>query len=215
MEITANMVKELRTLTGAGLMDCKNALTLHDGDMDKSIEYLREKGIASATKKAGRIAAEGVVESYIHTGGRIGVLVEVNCETDFVAKTDDFRSLVRDIALQIAAMNPKYICQNCVPAAEVDKERSILKEQTLAEGKPENVVDKIVEGRLLKYFKEICLMDQAYVKENDKTIERLVKEHIAKFGENISIRRFVRYELGEGIEKKQEDFASEVRAQLG
>ncbi|MBA4496239.1 translation elongation factor Ts [Paenactinomyces guangxiensis] len=214
MAITAAMVKELREKTGAGMMDCKKALTETNGDMEKAVEYLREKGIASAAKKAGRIAAEGIVESYIHAGGRIGVLVEVNCETDFVAKTDEFKSFVKDIAMQIAAMAPKYVRREDVPAEEVEKERAVLKQQALAEGKPENIVDKMVEGRLQKHFKDICLMDQVFVKDNDKTIDGLVKEQIAKIGENISIRRFVRYEMGEGLEKRQDNFVEEVMSQV-
>jgi elongation factor Ts len=203
MAITAAMVKELREKTGAGMMDCKKALTETNGDMEKAIDYLREKGIAKAAKKAGRIAAEGIVESYIHAGGRIGVLVEVNCETDFVAKTDEFKAFVKDIAMQIAAMNPKYVRREDVPEEEVQKEREILRQQALQEGKPENIVDKIVEGRLVKHFKDICLLEQAYVKDPDKTIDQLLKETIAKLGENINIRRFVRYEMGEGLERKQ------------
>jgi len=214
MAISAQMVKELREKTGAGMMDCKKALQETGGDMEKAIEYLREKGIAKAAKKADRIAAEGVVESYIHAGGRIGVLVEVNCETDFVAKTDDFKALVKDVAMQIAAMNPKYVRREEVPQEVLNKEREILKQQALAEGKPENIVEKMVEGRLSKYFKEICLLEQPYVKDPDKTIDQLVKETIAKLGENINIRRFVRYEMGEGLEKRQDNFAEEVMSQV-
>ncbi|MBA4544062.1 MULTISPECIES: translation elongation factor Ts [Thermoactinomyces] len=214
MAITAAMVKELREKTGAGMMDCKKALTETNGDMEKAIEYLREKGIAKAAKKAGRIAAEGVVESYIHAGGRIGVLVEVNCETDFVAKTDDFKSFVKDVAMQIAAMNPKYVRSEEIPEEEVQKEREILRQQALQEGKPENIVDKMVEGRLKKHFQEICLLNQAYVKDPDKTIDQLLKETIAKLGENINIRRFVRYEMGEGLEKKEDNFVEEVMSQV-
>ncbi|SFJ22913.1 translation elongation factor Ts [Thermoflavimicrobium dichotomicum] len=214
MAITAAMVKELREKTGAGMMDCKKALVETNGDMEKAIEYLREKGMASAAKKAGRIAAEGIVESYIHAGGRIGVLVEVNCETDFVAKTDEFKRLVKDIAMQIAAMNPKYIRREDVPQEEIEKERAILREQALGEGKPEKVVEKIVEGRLNKYFEEVCLLEQAFIKDQDKTVDELVKEHIARIGENISIRRFVRYEMGEGLEKRQDNFVEEVMSQV-
>lgn len=214
MAISAAQVKELREKTGAGMMDCKKALTEANGDMDKAIEILREKGLAAAAKKAGRVAAEGLVESYIHAGGRIGVLVEVNCETDFVAKTEEFRSFVREIAMQIAAMNPKYVKRDEVPAEEVDKEREILRTQALNEGKPEHIVEKMVEGRLEKYFKEVCLLEQPYIKDGDKTIEQLVKEMIARIGENISVRRFVRYELGEGIEKKEANFAEEVLSQV-
>lgn len=214
MAISASMVKDLRLKTGAGMMDCKKALTETNGDMEKAIEYLREKGIAGASKKADRIAAEGVVESYIHAGGRIGVLVEVNCETDFVAKTTEFGAFVKDIAMQIAAMNPKYVRREEVPADELEKEREILKQQALQEGKPANIVDKMVEGRLDKHFKELCLLDQVFVKDNDKTIDQLVKEQIARIGENITIRRFVRFELGEGIEKRQDNFVEEVMAQV-
>ena len=193
-EITAALVKELRERTGAGMMDCKKALAATEGDMDKAIDFLREKGLAAAAKKAGRIAAEGLVESYIHGGGRIGVLVEVNCETDFVAKTDDFKNLVRDI----------------VPTAELEHEKMVLSEQARNEGKPEKIIEKMVSGRIEKYYKEVCLLEQPFVKDPDKTISDLITESIAKIGENISIRRFTRYQLGEGIEKKQEDFAAEV-----
>lgn len=213
MEISAAMVKELREKTGAGMMDCKKALSEADGNMDKAADILREKGIASAAKKAGRIAAEGVVESYIHGGGRIGVLVEINCETDFVAKTDEFKSFVRDIALHIAATNPKYITREEVSAAEIEKEREILTQQALNEGKPEKIIEKMVEGRLDKFFKEICLLEQPFVKDPDKTVQMLVNEKIAKIGENINLRRFVRYELGEGLEKRQDNFVEEVMAQ--
>jgi elongation factor Ts len=214
MEITAAAVKELRQKTGAGMMDCKKALMEVHGDMEKAIEYLREKGIAGAEKKADRIAAEGIVTSYIHSGGRIGVLVEVNCETDFVAKTDEFQSFVKDVAMQIAAMNPKYVRREDVSKEEAAKERSILRQQALAEGKPENIVDKMVEGRVSKYFKEICLLEQVYIKDSEKTIDQLVKEQVSRMGENISIRRFVRFALGEGLEKRQDNFADEVMSQV-
>lgn len=214
MAISAKLVKELRDKTGAGMMDCKKALTETNGDMDKAMEYLREKGIAKAAKKADRLAAEGVVESYIHAGGRIGVLVEVNCETDFVAKTDEFKAFVRDIAMQIAAMNPKYVHSEEIPESEVEKERQLLRQQALEEGKPEKIVDKMVEGRLKKQFKEICLLDQAFVKDPDKTVDQMVKEMIAKIGENINVRRFVRFEMGEGIEKGECNFVEEVMSQV-
>ena len=214
MAISAQQVNELRQKTGAGMMDCKKALTETNGDMEKAIEYLREKGIAKAAKKSDRIAAEGVVESYIHAGGRIGVLVEVNCETDFVAKNEDFKNFVRDIAMQIAAMNPQYVRSEEIPESVVEKEREILKQQALQEGKPEHIVDKMVEGRLQKHFKDICLLDQPFVKDPDKTIDQLVKEMIAKIGENINIRRFVRYEMGEGLEKREDNFAEEVMSQV-
>lgn len=209
-EITAALVKELRERTGAGMMDCKKALAATEGDMDKAIDFLREKGLAAAAKKAGRIAAEGLVESYIHGGGRIGVLVEVNCETDFVAKTDAFKSLVKDIAMHIAAANPSYLRREEVPAAELEHEKMVLSEQARNEGKPEKIIEKMVTGRIEKYYKEVCLLEQPFVKDPDKTISDLITESIAKIGENIAIRRFTRYQLGEGIEKKQEDFASEV-----
>lgn len=209
-EITAALVKELRERTGAGMMDCKKALAATEGDMDKAIDFLREKGLAAAAKKAGRIAAEGLVESYIHGGGRIGVLVEVNCETDFVAKTDAFKSLVKDIAMHIAAANPSYLRREEVPAAELEHEKMVLSEQARNEGKPEKIIEKMVTGRIEKYYKEVCLLEQPFVKDTDKTISDLITESIAKIGENIAIRRFTRYQLGEGIEKKQEDFAAEV-----
>lgn len=209
-EITAALVKELRERTGAGMMDCKKALAATEGDMDKAIDFLREKGLAAAAKKAGRIAAEGLVESYIHGGGRIGVLVEVNCETDFVAKTDAFKSLVKDIAMHIAAANPSYLRREEVPAAELEHEKMVLSEQARNEGKPEKIIEKMVTGRIEKCYKEVCLLEQPFVKDPDKTISDLITESIAKIGENIAIRRFTRYQLGEGIEKKQEDFAAEV-----
>ena len=209
-EITAALVKELRERTGAGMMDCKKALAATEGDMDKAIDFLREKGLAAAAKKAGRIAAEGLVESYIHGGGRIGVLVEVNCETDFVAKTDAFKSLVKDIAMHIVAANPSYLRREEVPAAELEHEKMVLSEQARNEGKPEKIIEKMVTGRIEKYYKEVCLLEQPFVKDPDKTISDLITESIAKIGENIAIRRFTRYQLGEGIEKKQEDFAAEV-----
>ena len=209
-EITAALVKELRERTGAGMMDCKKALAATEGDMDKAIDFLREKGLAAAAKKAGRIAAEGLVESYIHGGGRSGVLVEVNCETDFVAKTDAFKSLVKDIAMHIAAANPSYLRREEVPAAELEHEKMVLSEQARNEGKPEKIIEKMVTGRIEKYYKEVCLLEQPFVKDPDKTISDLITESIAKIGENIAIRRFTRYQLGEGIEKKQEDFAAEV-----
>lgn len=213
-EITAALVKDLRERTGAGMMDCKKALAATEGDIEKAIDFLREKGLAAAAKKAGRIAAEGLVESYIHGGGRIGVLVEVNCETDFVAKTDGFKTLVKDIAMHIAAANPTYLKREEVPTAELEHEKEVLAEQARNEGKPEKIIEKMVTGRIEKYYKEVCLMEQAFVKDPDKSISDLITESIAKIGENISIRRFVRYQLGEGIEKKQEDFAAEVMAQI-
>ncbi|MCX7779301.1 MAG: translation elongation factor Ts [Negativicutes bacterium] len=208
--ITAEMVKELRERTGAGMMDCKKALTETNGNMDKAIDYLREKGLAAAAKKAGRIASEGLVESYIHGGGRIGVLLEVNCETDFVAKTEGFRSLVKDIAMQIAAANPTYVSRSEVPASVVDHEREVLRAQALNEGKPAHIVEKMIEGRIEKFYKEICLLEQPFIKDPDKTVTQVITEAIAKIGENISVRRFTRYQLGEGLEKKSNNFAEEV-----
>ena len=188
--ISASSVKELRELTGVGMMDCKRALQEADGNMEKAVEILREKGLSAAAKKAGRIAAEGIVESYIHIGGKIGVLVEVNCETDFVAKTTEFKSFVRDIAMHIAASNPLFLSKDEVPEEHIAKEKEILRAQALNEGKPEKIVNKMVEGRIEKYFKEICLMEQAFVKDTDKTISNLVNEKIAEIGEKVSIRRF-------------------------
>lgn len=195
------------------MLDCKKALEEANGDLTKAAELLREKGLAAAANKAGRIATEGVVESYIHAGGRVGVLVEINCETDFVAKTDNFRNFVKDVAMQIAASNPRFVSRDEVSADELEKEREILRNQALNEGKPEKIVDKMVEGRLSKYYEEFCLLEQSFIKDPDKTIQTLLQEKIATIGENISIRRFVRFELGEGLEKKQENFAEEVMAQ--
>ncbi|MDD2620793.1 MAG: translation elongation factor Ts [Syntrophomonadaceae bacterium] len=214
MVVTAAMVKELRERTGVGMMDCKKALVECSGDMEKAIDELRTKGLAKAAKKAGRVASEGVVTSYIHGGGRIGVLVEVNCETDFVAKNSDFKQMVYDIAMQIAASNPEFINREEVPEEVIQREKEVLKAQALEEGKPEKVIDKMVEGRIDKYFKERCLMDQAFIKDTDKTVQQLVHEQIARMGENITIRRFARYEVGEGIEKEKSDFAAEVMSQL-
>ncbi len=210
--VTAQMVKELRERTGAGMMDCKKALGETGGDLDKAVDFLREKGLAAAAKKAGRIASEGVVEAYIHGGGRIGVLLELNCETDFVAKTDNFKTLAKDIAMHIAASNPQYLNKEEVPENILTHEREVLKAQALNEGKPEKIVEKMVDGRIEKYYKEVCLLEQPFVKDPDKSISQMVTESIAKIGENISIRRFVRYQLGEGIEKKSNDFAAEVMA---
>jgi len=214
MEISASMVKELREKTGAGMMECKKALQETNGNIEKAIEYLREKGIASAAKKAGRIAAEGLVEAYIHSNGRIGVLVEVNCETDFVAKTDSFKNFVHDIAIHIAAANPQYLNRVEVPQEVLEKEKEILRVQALNEGKPANIVERMVEGRIEKFYKEFCLLEQPFVKNPDINIDTLVKEQIAKIGENINIRRFVRYELGEGLQKKEDNFVDEVMAQV-
>ena len=215
MEITAQMVKELRERSGAGMMDCKSALVETQGDIETAVDTLRKKGLAAADKKAGRVAAEGAVGSYIHAGGKLGVLVEVNCETDFVARTDQFQELVRDIAMHIAAAEPRFVRREEVTADVLDRERAIYREQTIAAGKPEKIVDKIVEGKVEKFYSEAVLMEQAYVKNPDQTVGQLVVEKIAKIGENIQIRRFSRFRLGEGIEKRKEDFAAEVAAVVG
>ena len=199
MEITAAMVKELRQKTGAGVMACRKALDENDGDMEKAIKYLREKGIAVAEKKSGRATQEGVIASYIHTGNRMGVLLEVNCETDFVARTEEFQNLVKDIAMQIAAKRPIYIRREDVPESEIENEKSILKTQALNEGKPEKVVEKIMVGRLEKFFSNVCLLEQEFIKDPEKTVGNIVTEKIAIIGENIIVKRFTRYELGEDV----------------
>jgi len=214
-EVTATLIKDLRERTGAGMSDCKKALTEVEGDIDKAIDYLRTKGLAKAAKKAGREATEGAVVSYIHGGGRIGVLVEINCETDFVARNEDFQAFTREVALQIAAMNPQFVRKDEVSQEVVDRERDVLLAKAKESGKPEQVVQKMVDGQITKWMKEICLLDQAWVKDADKTIEQVQQELIAKIGENVKIRRFVRFELGEGLEKKKDDFAAEVAKQAG
>lgn len=195
-EISANLVKELREKTGAGMMECKAALKETQGNMDSAVEHLRKRGLAKAAKRSGRETGEGVVQSYIHAGGKIGVLVEVNCETDFVAKTDEFQNLVKNIAMHIAAANPRYLKAEEVPAAELDKEREIYRDQMRASGKPEKAIDGIVEGKIKKYFTEVCLLDQPFVREPDKSVNTLLQETIAKVGENITIRRYARFQLG-------------------
>ena len=211
---TAQDVVALRNRTNAGMMDCKKALTECNGDMEKAVEYLREKGIATAAKKAGRIAAEGIFDSYINMGGKVGVLLEVNCETDFVARGDQFKELVHDIALQIAASNPLYLTKEDVPSDVIEHEKEILRAQALEEGKPANIVDKMVEGRIKTYYDENCLVCQKFVKDPSKTVEQLVVEATATIGEKISIRRFVRFEMGEGIEKRTENLADAVEEQI-
>ncbi len=214
MSISASLVKELRERSGAGMMDCKKALVETNGDIEKAIDFLREKGLASAAKKSGRIASEGLVESYIH-GGRIGVIVEVNSETDFVAKNDEFKQFVRDIAMHVAASNPKYVKREEVPQDEVEREKNVLVQQAMNEGKPEHIAEKMVEGRMGKYFEQICLLEQAFIKDSDKKVEDVLNELISKIGENLVIRRFARFEVGEGLEKREENFAEEVAKQLG
>jgi len=212
--INASDIKELRAKTGAGIQDCQKALLASDGDMEKAVTYLREKGIASVAKKASRIAGEGIVGSYIHMGGKIGVLVEVNCETDFVARSDEFQNLVKDIAMQIAAAKPEFVRIEEVPAENVEKEKQILITQAQNEGKPQAIAEKMVEGRIKKYYKDVCLMEQEFVKDPSKTISDLITEATLKIGEKITIRRFTRYEMGEGLEKRQDNFAEEVMSQM-
>lgn len=220
--ITAAMVKELREMTGAGMMDCKKALTEMNGDIEKAREFLREKGLAGAEKKAGRIAAEGIVESYIHNG-RIGVLIEVNSETDFVAKNEEFKAFVRDMAMQVAASKPRYVTKDEVPQADIDHEREFLIHQAMMENAEKNIpeeksrmiAEKKVEGRMEKFYEEYCLLDQPFIREPKKSVSDILTDLIAKIGENIKIRRFVRYEVGEGLEKREEDFAAEVSKQMG
>ncbi|NLJ24120.1 MAG: translation elongation factor Ts [Firmicutes bacterium] len=213
-EITAGLIKELRERTGAGIMDCKKALKETQGDMDEAIAYLREKGLAAAAKKAGRIAAEGIVDAYIHLGGRVGVLIEVNCETDFVAKTDAFKDFTKDMAMQVAASKPEYVSREEVPASVIEGEKEIYRAAALNEGKPERILDRIVEGRIEKFFQEVCLLDQPFIKDPDKTVQQVLQELIAQIGEQISIRRFARFERGEGIEKRKDDWTDEVMAEL-
>ncbi len=212
--VNAQAIKELRLKTGAGIQDCQKALVHSDGDVEKAVEYLREKGIATVAKKAGRIAGEGVVGSYIHMGGKIGVLVEVNCETDFVARGEEFNIFVKDIAMQIAASRPEYVNKEDVPQSVLDKEKEILLEQAKNEGKPQAIAEKMVEGRIKKYYKDFCLMEQEFVKNPDMTVADLVTDITLKIGEKISIRRFVRYEMGEGLEKRTDNFAEEVMSQV-
>ncbi len=215
-EISAKLVKELREKTGAGMMDCKKALKEVDGNIEKGIEWLRQKGIASAEKKAGKVAAEGLVDSYIHTGGRIGVLVEVNCQTDFVARNEDFQALVRNIAMQVAACpNVEYVSVSDIPQAIVEKEKSVEMGRDDLANKPENIREKIVMGRIEKRLKELALLDQPYIRDQSITVDELVKQTVGQLGENIQVRRFVRFVLGEGIEKEETDFAAEVAAQTG
>lgn len=209
------LIKELRQRTGAGVLDCRNALREADGDVEKAVEILRKKGLAAAAKKSGRVASEGLVQSYIHGNGRIGVLAEVNCETDFVAKTEEFRNLVKDICMQIAASSPQYVSVEDIPAEVLEREKEILREQAEREGKPEHVIEKMVEGRLKKFYSEVCLLEQPYIRDPDKTVSQLLTEKIAAIGENIKVRRFVRFELGEGIEKKEDNFAEEVAKMIG
>jgi len=218
-EITASLVKSLREKTGAGMIDCKNALVEADGNEEQAVEILRKKGMATAGKKAGRITAEGVVGSYIHMGGKVGVMVEINCETDFVARGEEFQQLVKDVAMHIAAVDPKYLKREDVPTDVLGKEREIetekLKSDTKNANKPADVLEKIIAGKVGKYYEENVLLDQPFVKDPSKTVGELVTDKIASIKENITIRRFTRYKMGEGIEKKGDDFADEVASMVG
>jgi elongation factor Ts len=208
-------IKELRTRTGAGMLDCKRALDESDGNVENAIDWLRQKGIAKAAKKSGRVATEGTVFSYIHAGGQIGVLVEINCETDFTARNDQFQTLVKDVAMHIAAAAPEFVAREEVGQDVVERERALQLGRVIEEGKPEHIAGKIVEGRMEKFYSEICLLEQKYVKDDSKTVKDLMTDAVARIGENIKIRRFTRYVLGEGLEKKQNNFAEEVAAQAG
>jgi len=213
-EISAALVKELREMTGAGMMECKKALVEANGDLQKAVEELRKRGIAKGAKLAGRIASEGAVGAYVHLGGKIGVLVEVNCETDFVGKGPEFQELVKDVAMHIAAAAPRFVRREEVPEPVVTKEKEILSQSDDIMKKPEGVREKIVEGRINKFFEEICLLEQPFVKDPNLTVKEMIEQKQAKIGEKIDVRRFVRYQLGEGIEKRQDDFAAEVAAQM-
>ncbi len=215
MDINAKQVKELREKTGAGMMDCRNALIESKGDMDEAIVILRKKGLASAQKKATRIAAEGMIGHYIHAGGKLGVLVEVNSETDFAARSADFQVLVKDIAMHIAAQNPLYVRREDVPAEVIEKEKEIYKDQARSSGKPEHIIDKIAEGKLESYYEMACLYDQKFVKDPNITVKDLINSIVGKIGENIQVRRFARFKTGEGLEKRSTDLAGEVAAALG
>lgn len=215
MSISAGMVKDLRGQTGAGILDCRKALVATDGNMDEAIKFLQKKSLAAASKKAGRIATEGAVGTYVHMGGRIGVLCEINCETDFVAKTEEFQVFMRDVCMHIAAMNPTYLTSDEIPASEVASQRELFAGMMRESGKPDNIIEKIVDGKIKKWFGEVCLLDQPFVKDNDDTVGELLNKMIAKIGENMRIRRFVRFGLGDGLEKKEEDFAAEVAAAAG
>jgi elongation factor Ts len=214
MSISATDVKELREKTGAGMMDCKKALEETKGNFDQAVDWLRTKGLSKAAKKAGRVAAEGLVTSYIHAGGRIGVLVEVNSETDFVARNEEFQGFCRDVAMHIAALAPQFVQQSDIDEATREKEKSVLKAKAIEEGKKPEFLEKILDGQVKKWASEICLLDQKFVKNPDKTVGEMLTELVAKIGENLVLRRFVRFELGEGIEKKKEDFAAEVAATM-
>jgi elongation factor Ts len=201
MEVNATLIRELREKTGAGIMDCKRALAETGGDLDNAVNYLRQKGLAAAAKKADRVAADGAVGAYVHPGGKIGVLVEINCETDFVARTTEFQSLLKDMAMQIAAANPRYVRREDVSADEIEKEREIYRRQGLESGKPEKVIEKIIEGKMERFFSEVCLLEQAFIKDPDHKVADIVNDVVARLKEKIEVRRFVRYHLGEGVQK--------------
>ena len=214
MLISAQQVKQLRELTGAGMMECKSALQEAEGDFEKAIVLLRKKGLAAAAKKATRLASDGLVVSYVHPGGKIGVLVELNCETDFVAKTPEFHELAKDLAMHIAALDPKYLRKEEVESEVLEREKEIYREKARSSGKPANVIEKIVEGQLSKFYADFCVYEQPFVKDDKITVGQLIADRIVKTGENISLRRFARYKLGEGLQKRGDDFAGEVAAQL-
>ena len=201
VEVSATSVKELREKTGAGVMDCKKALAESAGDLEKAVDYLRRKGLAAATKKMGRVAAEGLVGAYIHPGGKIGVMVELNCETDFVARTKEFQSLLKDLAMQVAAASPRYVKREDVAPEELTREQEIYRRQALESGKPEKVADKIVEGKMERFYSEACLLEQAFIRDPDRKVGELIQDAVARLGENIQVRRFARYQVGEGVEK--------------
>lgn len=215
MSVSAKLVKELREKTGLGMMDCKKALNETKGDIDAAVDWLRKKGMAKSAKLASRIAAEGAVTAYVHGAGKIGVLLEVNCETDFTGRNDDFQELCRDIAMHIAAANPRFLNKEEVTDEILQKEREIAKAQVMAEGKPEHIADKIVEGRMGKFYSDVVLLEQPFVKDDKKTVEQMLTDAVARIGENIQIRRFTRFVLGEGLAKKEDDFAAEVAKTAG
>jgi elongation factor Ts len=201
MEVSASTVKELREKTGAGVMDCKKALAENAGDLEKAVDYLRRKGLAAAAKKMSRVAAEGLVGAYIHAGGKIGVMVELNCETDFVARTPEFQALLKDIAMQVAAASPRYVKREEVSPEELDREREIYRRQAIESGKPEKIAEKIVEGKMGRFYSEVCLLEQAFIKDPDRKVGDLLQDAVGRMGENIQVRRFMRYQVGEGVEK--------------
>ena len=214
MSVSASQIKELRSQTGAGILDCRKALQESDGDMEQAIDWLRAKGVAKAAKKASRAATQGLVYSYIHAGGKLGVLLEVNCETDFVARGEDFQAMVKDVAMHVAAMNPQWVKREEVPEDVIARETAVFIQQAIEAGKPEAIAEKMVVGKLGKFYRENCLLEQAFVKDEDVTIQQLQTNFVAKCGENVQIRRFVRWALGEGLQKRADDFAAEVASMV-